>query len=186
MKKDILSIVFFVCCVSFFIPSCTDPDKYKSQIRQVDSLSAITDRTLNKLMAIDSVELFNGIQSLNADLEFISEKKYDTLSREQALSLGSCSQALIALKKIQQKIPSLKSSLSISQKKLQELRTDLKANAIADEKVNGYVETESKIIQGNFNSTSVILKIYSEHLSICENNQEIIRSMVNSISEKIQ
>ncbi len=181
MKKDIYSTAFIVGFLSFFMSSCTHPDKYNVQINRLDSLSGMADSALEQLRSIDSSKLFSDIQTLNADLGFIGEKNPDTLSRENALALANCSGALSVLQKVQKEIPLLKKGLSLSKIKLEDLKKDLKANAIDDEKVNGFVGAESKIIQSNFNSAMLISTIYSENILQCESNHSVVSALVDSL-----
>ncbi|MES2593622.1 MAG: hypothetical protein V4608_17185 [Bacteroidota bacterium] len=172
----ILGIVLF--------SACGHSDKYKVEIKQLDSIKVMVDSAQLKFAAIDTSKIHKYISEINNNLDFINDTNKDTLKTEQAFLLSEYRSSRKPFRVVIAKYATVIDELPKSKKQIENLIHDLKTDKVDEAKVAAYVQDEM-IVAGSVVHAIDIMenldKLYSEKY---EANTPKVLELIESLKAK--
>jgi hypothetical protein len=126
-----------------FISSCQNSDKYKIEIRQLDSLSSIIDTANTNFSKIDTSVLRKKIISINFNAEYFEKNNRDSISEETTKLLAEYGKMKFPFVEIIKEYAEVKNEVEECQEQLNHLIHDLKNETVKPENAANYIQIES-------------------------------------------
>lgn len=173
-------VIFTMVMISLFY-GCKNEEK-ETSIKQIDSLLTVKSDLLNQIEAtqFDSVKLFYSM--ITKDNEILKRKLFGLPSSEKLkknlIDYGTIEKGF---KKIPKRIQEFKKELEISEKQLNDLKSDLENDLLETEDFQTYYNEEKAIMDRISGEIGNILKVLNDHIRNFHELKPVIALFTDSL-----
>lgn len=171
--------------VSFFISlllfSCGAPDS--RFISQVESLEKTIFASEQSLQGIDTSKIGNYFRISNENLKFIQENM-DTMDKQTAILVADYSASRKSLRMFLENYSDVSKELGYSKKQLNDLKTDIEKNLVAEDKFTDYYSAESKSVDKLSELVENLVQWYSSALKMYEAKSPAVERLILQMREE--
>lgn len=163
MKKTYSFIGLIVLTIALF--SCSNSEKYKAEIKQLDSMMVLLDSATLKINSIDTAKMAEQLIVIKQDLKTCNEYIKDTLSVDAAMMLSEYRSSAKPFDMILEKYTPHIEDLNKSKSQIKSLIHDLKIDKVDSEKIKQYIQDEIIAADKSIKDIDILenlAKIYSE------------------------